>query len=84
MFSRVILNARLALEMPCGSPITCGFVVGDDLDAVEEELKKWPKLDLPNNAIQTAGELQRDRMGVHVSYGVVTEQVEAQPDDSGR
>lgn len=65
MFSRAILNARLALEMPHGDPITCGFVVGDDFIAVQKELEKWPKMVLPKNAVQTVAELQSERMGVH-------------------
>ncbi|KAH6614578.1 hypothetical protein B0J18DRAFT_439681 [Chaetomium sp. MPI-SDFR-AT-0129] len=60
-----ILNARLALEMPYGDPVTCGFVVGDDLIAVEKELEKWPKMILPKNAGETVAELQSERMGVH-------------------
>ncbi|KAL2165879.1 hypothetical protein VTG60DRAFT_3693 [Thermothelomyces hinnuleus] len=60
-----ILNARLALEMPHGSPITCGFVVGNDLVAVEKELRTWPRMVLPANEIQRVAEMQSEAMGVH-------------------
>jgi hypothetical protein len=49
--------------MPHGSPITCGFVVGDSLIAVEEELRRWPKMTLPKNAMVV--ELQSEEIGVH-------------------
>ena len=65
MFSRAILNARLALEMPYGDPITCGFVVGDDLVVVQKEMGKWPKMILPKNAVRAVAELQSERMGIH-------------------
>ncbi|KAK0628683.1 hypothetical protein B0T17DRAFT_163222 [Bombardia bombarda] len=60
-----ILNARLALEMPHGSPVTCGFVVGDDLTDIEKELKRWPRMVLPKSAVQMVAELQSEKMGVH-------------------
>ena len=78
MFYRVILNARLALEMPHGDPITCGFVMWHDFTTVQEVLEKWPKMVLPKNAIQMVAELQDERRGVHFTIPA-----EAQPDDSG-
>ncbi|KAI1357123.1 hypothetical protein F5Y08DRAFT_28393 [Xylaria arbuscula] len=54
-----ILDARLALEMPHGSPVTCGF-------ATEEELQRWPKLKVPNvQQRHQMASVSSDMIGVH-------------------
>ena len=60
IFSRAILDARLAFEMRHGSPITCGF-------AVKDELRKWPKLVPPQSedSAQMVAELETEKIGVY-------------------
>ena len=60
IFSRAILDARLAFEMGHGSPITCGF-------AVKDELRRWPKLVPPKSedSAQMIAELETEKIGVY-------------------
>jgi hypothetical protein len=60
IFSRAILDARIAFEMRHGSPITCGF-------AVEDELRTWPKLVPPESedSAQMVAELETEKIGVY-------------------
>ncbi|KAK3938107.1 hypothetical protein QBC46DRAFT_266087 [Diplogelasinospora grovesii] len=62
-----ILDARLAFEMRHGSPVTGGLVVGDELTAVEDELKKWPKLVVPKlqDPDRMVDELESERINIH-------------------
>lgn len=59
MRDSAILDARLGFEMKVGNPITCGF-------AVEEQLKKWPKLARPRSAesVQMPPDLERGKISV--------------------
>ena len=52
-----------------GSPVTSGFVVGDEL-SVEEELRKWRKLELPKSQdpVGLAAELGNEKIGVHFDW----------------
>ena len=60
IFSRAILNARLAFEMRHRSPITCGF-------AVKDELRRWLKLVPPKleDSAQMVAELETEKIGIY-------------------
>lgn len=60
IFSRAILDARLAFEMRHRSPIMCGF-------AVKDKLRRWPKLVPPEleDSAQMVAKLETEKISVY-------------------
>jgi asparagine synthetase A len=47
--------------MPDGDPVTASFVGSQELEIVEEELAKWPRLTLP----KSEAVVEEGRIGIH-------------------